>query len=602
MHQTFYIDVDEEVNSIITRIRKSSAKYNILVIIQGALIMQSAVSLKLIKREADNLEKKIIIVTKDERAMAIAKKIGFMVKSSLEDLRGVISESNVLASQKVNYQEKERVVNAEKNKVENPDKRLRLNNLGSDSFVSTNRRMDSGLSSRDKIGMHKNVEASPDINVPENVGVIDKTKNDFSAEENDSFDKLFNDSPKIAEEKIERKSDAKGDSKFLWIFLLTIIILLLGIGGYFYLPKAEVTIFPKEEEQSFNLKLEISDVASEGISSGDMINLKSKIIEDENVLSLSFPATGQKGSSNQKSKGKIMIYNESSETSQVLVATTRFMTGDEKLFRLINTVTVPGMVVKDGKVEPGKIEAEIIADEAGESYNISEAEFRIPGFKGSSKYDKFYAKLSQETKGGGGDESGGGLKTVSGSDIEGAKIKTENQLKNQLKESIKNKLGDENVLLDNALSFEVVDYSVFPAEDSVTENFEYQVKIKVRAISFSASELEDKINSFVNNKLTQKSLAMEIISVNKEYGRADIDFGKKIIKADLRVKANAEAKIESEKITQYLVNKNKDEINSVLENFPGIKKIEASINPSFISNKFPRYQSRITVTVQETVK
>ena len=94
MHQTFYIDVDEEVNSIITRIRKSSAKYNILVVTNRALIMQSAVSLKLIKREAERLDKRIIFVTKDERAMAVAKKIGFVVKSSLEELRGVVSDND----------------------------------------------------------------------------------------------------------------------------------------------------------------------------------------------------------------------------------------------------------------------------------------------------------------------------------------------------------------------------------------------------------------------------------------------------------------------------------------------------------------------------
>ena len=597
MYQTFYVDADEEVNSIIGRIRKSSAKYNILVITQRALIMQSVVSLKLIKREADKSDKKIIIVTKDERAEGVARKIGFIVKNSLEDLKGVIGEPSysIKQGQGPILDKNEQAPNLKKENNEILNKRMRLNNLGSESFFSESKAMNQG-SGDDKREIHARVE---DALSEENIKIANKTKNGFSTEEESAYDDLFLSQPK-SENKIKERSNVKGDLKFLWVFIFTILILLLGIGAYFYLPEAQVNIFPKQEEQAFNLKLEIAENGNAGMNGADTINLKSIIIEDENVLSLSFPATGQKGSSSQKAKGKIMIYNEFSETSQVLVATTRFATNDEKIFRLINSVTVPGMTIKDGKNEPGMIEAEIIADEAGESFNIKEAEFKIVGFKGSDKYDKFYAKLTQETRGGGGDEDVNKLKTVSGSDIESAKIKVESQLKNQLKESIKNKLGADNILLDDALSFEVMDYSVFPQEDSVTENFEYQVKIKIKALSFSNKELDEKINSFIRNKLAQQNITMDIISVNKEYGRADIDFGKKTIKTELRIKVNSKADIDADRIAEYLVNKNKSEINEVLEDFPEIKKIEATINPNFISNKFPGYQSRIKVRIQDT--
>jgi hypothetical protein len=595
MHQTLYIDVDEEVNSIINRIRKSLAKYNILVITQGALIMQSTVSLKLIKKEADSLGKKIMIITKDELAASIAKKIGFAVKSSLDDLKDVASDNDVvLRSPSSQVKIENKIDNSRHTNIEGIlNKNNRLGNLGSDSFVSRDKKFSGGHESV-KDFQNTEKERYPEINKLENpVRVVNNNK-DSSLDEDESFKHLFNNSPK--KESVPNKAiDKKAGAGFFWFLVLILVILFLGIVGYFYLPKAEVVVFPKQEEQFLNLKLEVSENANMNVEG--VINLKPRLIENENILSLSFPATGQKNSSSQKAKGKITIYNEFSETSQVLVSTTRFLSNGDKLFRLTNTVTVPGMVIKDGKVEPGIIEAEIIADEPGEAYNIKEADFKIPGFKGSSKYEKFYAKLNQETKGGGGGE--GELKTVSGSDIESAKIKTENELKKQLKDKIKSNLAEGDNFLEEAVSFEVLDYSVFPEEDSVTENFEYQVKIKIKALAFSNKELDQKIDNFVRGKLSQKNISLEPITVNKEFSGMDIDFAKKTIKTEMKIKVNAKANIDKEKIKNYLVGKNKNEITDIIEVFPEINKIEAAINPSFISNSFPRYPSRIEIKIEE---
>lgn len=595
MHQTFYIDVDEEVNSIITRIRKSSAKYNILVVTNRALIMQSAVSLKLIKREAERLDKRIIFVTKDERAMAVAKKIGFVVKNSLEELRGVVSDNDAkMKSKPISLQEN---IPPKEEKILNNNRRVRLDNLGAESFITPDRRVD--LNSKKE---EEKIQENPQTFKDEERGaieVIDKTQRGPSPQDEEIFNDFFSHSSEDIKINEANNKTAKGGYKFIWIFLSILFFLFLAIGAYFYLPEAQIKVFPKKEEKVFNIDLRVGENSQNSSSAEISILLKPIVFEEENLLALSFPATGQKSSSSQKAKGKITIFNEFSETSQVLVATTRFVSGEGKVFRLINSVTVPGMTIKDGQTEPGKIEAEIISDEAGEQYNIKEADFKIPGFEGSPKYDKFYAKLSEETKGGGDAEGASGLRTVSSTDIENAKIKTENQLKNQLKEDIKKKAGEGNVILEDAFAFEVIDYSVFPEEDSVTENFEYQVKIKIKALAFSAEELEQKVNDYIIQKTLQEKNNMKTISSEKQYGRAEIDFGSKSIKTELKVKAVNQAEINEADLIAYLVNKNKSEVNSILEDFPGIKKIEFSIKPSFLSNKFPGYQSRIKLEIAD---
>ncbi|MFA6183583.1 MAG: hypothetical protein WC682_00600 [Parcubacteria group bacterium] len=594
MHQTFYIDVDEEVNSVIGRIRKSNAKYNILVVAQGALLMQSSVSLKLIKKESDILDKKVMIVTKDDRAAIIAKKIGFPVRRSLDEVKE-ISANPVLKKPDIQIGREavnENKVNAKPDSDEISNKRNRLTNLGADSFIATN-----GIIKKNNL-----VENNRSSFLKNNLDDSNREKvvvknNNLLESQNDGFKDLFTEFPEPIVTEKKQKTSNKNMLKFLWFFVAIIMLLILGIAAYFFLPSAEISVFPLKRDENISLKLNISEDDNVVDPQGNTINLRGKIIEDEGILSLTFDATGQKGGSDQKAKGTITIYNEFSETSQVLVATTRLLSDNDKLFRLLNTVTVPGMTIVDGKVEPGKIEAEIIADESGTDFNIKEATLAIPGFKGSAKYDKFYAKLTQETKGGG--SSGGDLKMVSRSDIESAKFKTENQLKNQLKDSIKNKSGEENILLDNALIYEVTDFSVFPEESSVTESFEYQVKIKVKSIVFSSGDLDEKITTFINSSVIKKEVPLKLISFSKNYGNADINFAKGTINMEINVNAKLRSQIDADKISNSLAGKSRDEMSGIISNYPQISKAEAIISPSFISNSFPKYPSKIKVIISD---
>ncbi|MFZ2193145.1 MAG: hypothetical protein WAV31_02790, partial [Candidatus Moraniibacteriota bacterium] len=65
MHQTFYIDIDEEITSIVEKLRKTKAPEAIMVVPKRSLLIQSIVNLKLLRKEADNLGVKISIITQD---------------------------------------------------------------------------------------------------------------------------------------------------------------------------------------------------------------------------------------------------------------------------------------------------------------------------------------------------------------------------------------------------------------------------------------------------------------------------------------------------------------------------------------------------------
>ena len=615
MPQTFYVDADEEVNSVIGKLRKSSAKHNILVIAQRALILQSSVSLRLIKNEMDLLDKKVMIVTQDERGLSVAKKIGFAVRSSMEGLK---SDEQLADERRSDFNKEENIqlVKEEKQTSEKiMNKQKRLKNLGTKEFISV-----SGVVKR--ISNNDNDNVSPKKKLAKKVVNFKKSNNVNN--KNNHNDLVETDKEEVL--KLNKESefrdlfinpeedftkDGKKDNgrtvvkkagKIFWLFGIITGCLMLGVVAYLLMPKAEVLIFPKKIQKNINLAVDVaeklSEVGEENVT--DTIQLNSGSIEKNDTLSLTFKSTGEKTSSNQKARGKITIYNEFSEAGQILVATTRFLTEDGKLFRLTKTVTVPGMSLdENGQKKPGEIEAEVIADQSGEEYNIDATKFSIPGFEGGPKYDKFYAKSAQEMKGGGAENTE--LNTVSEDDIAKAKKETTEKIKEQIKEKMQEEIGENNILLDKAIKFEITDMANFPEEGAVADNFEYQIKIKAKGIFFSQNDLNEKINNYVSNHIIaeEKNYPLKIVMIDKEYGEPTVDFDNNSLKFNLGLNISLAAKINPDEVSQKLLGKNQKEIDEFISQHPEIQKIEATISPTFFANKIPKYISRVKMQVVE---
>ena len=157
------------------------------------------------------------------------------------------------------------------------------------------------------------------------------------------------------------------------------------------------------------------------------------------------PATGEE-EIKEKARGQIVIYNAFSSENQVLVKRTRFETPDGKIYRIPGQITVPGAEIKDGKIIPSSVEAEVFADQPGEEYNIGLADFTIPGFKGTARYSKFYARSKTSMEGG----FTGTARVVSDKDAEEAKISLKNKLAEKINQEYKKQIPEDLILLEGA--------------------------------------------------------------------------------------------------------------------------------------------------------
>lgn len=652
MYQIFYIDIDEEITSVIDRLRKSKTKENFFVVSSRSLLLQSVVSLKLLKKEAEKEKKQIAIVVNDQESKVKIEKAGILALSSLKGLEGGEEiKENFNGAMEIKYNNKKN-----KNAMEKTNKKARLQKIGTEEFFNGENPIPEVPDQLASLTQSLSVEKKPEQRI-EDISYSKSTENprapetprnnpnvqDFSRdsmnfsyiperkEEKSSSEKnptsfgsnkinemknldpykerlvegFFNSTPNnqnfssqkndsgINKNKEEKISVSCKMKKIVFAFLIVCIFSVLGIFSYLFIPKAKITVSTRAEMKKIDFEVK-------GVSNVDEVKSKelvipAKIIEREDSITNSFNSTGKKNSASdlsKKSKGKIIVFNEYSSESQQLVATTRFISEDGKLFRLAKSVTVPGM----SNSQPGSVEAEVIADQLGEEYNIGPSSFKIPGFEGSPKYEKFYAKSNSSMSGGGTSEQSGGISIISQSDIDNAKKDSELKLKEKIIDEIRNEMGEEKIILENAVEISILESSSSSKVNEVSSSFDYKVKGKVKLIVFSESDLKKVIGEIYNEANQEKKIS-DFSSIKVSYGISSADFEQEIVNIRFQSEILVDSSINWDEFKLKMLNKNEDQIKEILKEYPQIEKINIDFWPRFMSQKIPQYENRVTVEV-----
>lgn len=81
---TIYIDVDDEITSVIDKLQSSSNKIVALVLPKRATVFQSIVNMKLLKRTAENEKKSVVLITSETALLPLAGAVGIHVAKTLQ--------------------------------------------------------------------------------------------------------------------------------------------------------------------------------------------------------------------------------------------------------------------------------------------------------------------------------------------------------------------------------------------------------------------------------------------------------------------------------------------------------------------------------------
>ncbi len=227
---------------------------------------------------------------------------------------------------------------------------------------------------------------------------------------------------------------------------------------------------------------------------GTAARVPGQLFTEKKNLQLSFPASGTKFVE-QKAGGTITIFNAYSSSPQTLVATTRFAAPDGKIFRLTAPVTVPGAQISDGKIVPSSLSAKVVADKTGQAYNIDPtAKFTIPGFAGTPKFTGFYASSEVAMKGG----FSGVAKFATAQDIKKAKEQAAATLESSLRTVVLSQVPAEFTAVDGSSRFKLLASSVEP-QANADGQFSASAEGEFSVMGFRESDvvamLLDRVNS-----------------------------------------------------------------------------------------------------------
>lgn len=372
----------------------------------------------------------------------------------------------------------------------------------------------------------------------------------------------------------------------------SIALFVLIVGGAIALSallgKSELTIYP--EHRTPNVSAEFTAYPDKRQNA-----LSYEIMTLEAVNESQVKATGQV-QIEELATGVIEIVKTTTGAER-LIKNTRFRTPDGLVFRIKESVVVPG-AVKDssGTSVPGVIQAEVFADDVGEEYNLEAGQtFDIPGFKENNFTELYNAITARNTTAFSGGFSGPQFQ-INEDELSTARQEVQIALRDTLLGRIENEKPADFIAFPNAVA---ITYNQLPAveygQDLVTIREQAILQIPLFKMtdlgSFLAKETvatygggEVRIDDPTAIKFNYSSPTTSASVIANEPSLTFSLTGKPLLIWNYDAKA----------LTRDLAGLPKTAINNAVTAYPGIDAAKVHITP-FWQRNFPEDPEEIII-------
>lgn len=371
--------------------------------------------------------------------------------------------------------------------------------------------------------------------------------------------------------KTERKEPrrSRSSSKYtLWgVAIIALGFLLFALSYKF--SNATITLNPKIQEVVLNENLSATKDAADGALAFDLVVISG---EEYKIV----PA-GQEREVSDRAEGTVIIYNTFSTASQALNIDTRLEGSNGKIYKTKVKTVVPGM--KAGGA-PGSVEVEVYATEAGAEYNSGPLDFKIFGFKGTSKYEKFYARSKGEIAGG----LKGKFPTIGEDDKKNAVDEMKVSLREKLLAKATEQIPEGFILFPDAVFLTTEDSSI---DLALVQDGMLPLKLKgtLSGILFNEQKLTEKI---VRNKIKNFDNSPVYLSKIKDLSftlsnKDSVSLSEvKSINFNLSGNSKIVWRVDAEKLMLDLAGKGKKDFNQVLTLYSTIDSAHLSLSPIWV--------------------
>ena len=377
--------------------------------------------------------------------------------------------------------------------------------------------------------------------------------------------------PKKEPIKMEYLADAeikysKNKYRYMLWFVALVSMVFCFFAFSFLFSRAEVSVVLKTKDIVLNKNLSAGLDLNTDILSFELTHISGDASKTINLEEKDF---------NEKAKGTIILYNKFSSSPQTLLVDTRLDGSNGKIYKTKTKIVIPGMSKND---TPGQVSVDIYAEKEGADYNSTPLDFKISGFKGTTKYEKFYGRSM-------GDITGGIIgKARQVSDLQ--KIETGKELKTILENKLFNEISNQIsgfLLYKDALFLKTDNLTVGPI--STDGSVVLTLLGTLYGIIFDEQKLTQKIvkDSIENNDNSELFIPNIKDLTFSLFGKESILFDSvKNINFNLSGPVKIVWKLDVDKFTVDLLNKPKKDSSQILSQYPNIDSVLVKLNPPWI--------------------
>lgn len=540
--ETFYLDNDEEITSVVDKLKNAETAYLDLVVPKEALLLQSVVNLKLLKRQAEGLGKEITIVTQDKVGKKLAEQIGIPVVERVGEVPKEVKMSeadSLITENDIEFKE----VPKEKKIKESPVE-------------------DDGIEIK-----------------PQDDGVMVQTSEKVAPtaaalEANEAPSPL----------PLERQTKAKGKRWKKYGLLSGFGVLALAVLAYIFVPLANVNLQVAAVKEKVDFTFTADKNATEVKIDSQAIPAREITAEIEKAEK--FPATGKK-KVGTRATGTITVTNKQYTSDFSLVAGTRFASSNGLIFKTTANVTVPKYEQPFGQpLKPGTASVSVEAENYGDQYNVAASHFTLPSLNSSNVYGDSAAAMS-----------GGSSKDVifvTQADVNGAKDTLTKNLQDELKEKVSGDLHDNEQVVEGSLKMSDVVAEPSVAVNAEASEFELKVKTNVKGLAFKESDLKKLAEGLLGDKIGPAKEIVESGSLLSATEHIATDIEKGEMTAKVSGEAYIATKIEEDKIKDTISGDSEAKVLEYLKTLDGVDNIELKFFPRFYK-RIPRIESHIYI-------
>ncbi len=532
---TIYLDIDEDITGIVHKVQTSPKNIIALVLPKRATALQSVVNMKLLKRTADQNDKKVVLITSEATLMPLAGVAGVHVAS----------------------------------------------NLSSKPFLppSPEKKPSSGTDDAEEIQVDTQDTAPKATDKVEETLQVDNTPRTPSETAK----------PKDKKSKKDKKLKVPNFNSFrkkLIIGGVVGLVLIIGlIWAIFMAPKAMVTL--KTESSDISADFEFTaDINAQSVDVGRKVVPASKR-ESTQSYSEKAPATGQKDKGT-KAGGTVTLKNCGSN-SATIPAGTGISSGT------FTFITQQSISLSDGNFDGGGNcknsgshtgTVNVVAQNNGDQYNLSSRSYTVSGFS------QITANGSQMSGG-----SSNVVKVVSAQDVETAKQKIVSK-KDEKKQELTDQLKKDGYMpIAETFSDGSPNFNVSPAVDGEGNEVTVSANITYSMVGVKEDDLSKVVDEQVKGQIDtskqsilNRGLSSAVYKVNGETKNDNVTI-------NLQTTVAVGPEIDQDQLRQEIAGKKAGEAEAILSGRPGIMEARVKVSPGW-SSKVPSKAGKVKFIIE----